>query len=234
MPSKTAMLNLVKTFRWREVAAALDASPALLDVRDARGRNWLHVCCGVAVQTNRTLRAVDSIRLAKCLLERGFELNGPAFAEGTWQATPLWYAIARGRNLPLAKFLLAQGADPNHCLWAAGFRDDATAIGLLLDHGADIDPVTEDATPFLEAVKWSHFVAAGELLKRGANVDFQDSKGMTALHYMLKKGSDISDLKLLVKHGARGDIADAAGATATQILRRKRDPALRALAAQLR
>jgi len=231
--SKTAIARLVKQWRWRDVAAALDAAPALRTVRDARGRNWLHLCCSVDSQAQRQLRARDSMRLAQCLLERELDLNAPAFTEGTWQATPLWYAIARGRNLVLAKFLLARGADPNHCLWAAGFRDDVAAIRLLLDHGAAIDPVTEDATPFLEAVKWSHFRAARTLLQRGANVDFQDSKGNTALHYMLKKGSAIEHLRLLASHGARGDVANAAGVTAAQLLRKKRDPALRALAARL-
>ena len=53
---------------------------------------------------------------------------------------------------------------------------------------------------------------------------------MTALHYMLKKQSDIAHLRMVIAHGARGDIPDAAGNTAVDILRRKRDPELRALA----
>ena len=39
-------------------------------------------------------------------------------------------------------------------------------------------------------MKSSHFRAAEALLERGANVNVQDSHGMTALHYMLKKDSD--------------------------------------------
>ena len=43
----------------------------------------------------------------------------------------------------------------------------------------------------------------------------------------------IEALRLFARHGARGDIADAKGQTAVAILRRKRDPAFRALADQL-
>lgn len=141
--------------------------------------------------------------------------------------------MARGRNLTLARYLLGRGADPNHCLWAASFRDDVPAIRLLVGAGADVDPVAEDETPFLAAVKTSHFRAAKALLELGADPDFQDSRGMTALHYMLKKGSDERHLRMVASHGARGDIANRDGQTASAILDRKRSASLRRLAAGL-
>ena len=55
-------------------------------------------------------------------------------------------------------------------------------------------------------------------------------EGMTALHYMLKKGSDPRHIAMVVRYGARGDIKDKAGVTAIDILRRKKDSALRKLA----
>jgi uncharacterized protein len=231
--SKTAMLRFVKAWRGRDALAALDATPALADYRDARGRNWLHVCCGVDVRRHRKLGVRDGIELADGLLARDFGIDAPAFTEGNWKATPLWYSIARGRNLPLARFLLERGADPDHCLWAAGFNNDLDAIRLLVDHGAPIDAVVEDATPLLEAVKWSHFDAAWCLLGLGANADFQDSKGMTALHYMLKKNSDPAQIRRLVDHGVRGDLPNRDGVTTFELLSRKRAPALRALTGRL-
>jgi hypothetical protein len=56
---------------------------------------------------------------------------------------------------------------------------------------------------------------------------------MTALHYMLKKGSDARHFRMLIQHGARGDISNADGETAAEIMARKRDPAFRRMAAQL-
>jgi hypothetical protein len=232
MTSKTRMLALVKDFAWREVAAGLDESPELLAFRGDKGRNWLHICCGSPLTPKRN--AADSIRTADVLLERGIDLQQEAFREGDWQATPVWFAIGRGRNLALAEHLLKLGANPNYSLFAASFARDHAAIELLLAHGADIENIAEDESPFLGSVKYSHFAEAELLLKHGADPDHRDSSGMTALHYMLKKGSEAKHFQMFVRHGARGDIPDAGGRTAIDILRRKKDPVFRALAEQLR
>ena len=232
MISKTRMLERVKGWRSKQVADGLADNPDLLSVRDPKGRNWLHVCCGVNPKA-RKLRPADGVKTARVLLDAGLDLDHEAFREGPWKATPLWYATSRGQNLHLARFLLGLGADPNHCLWSAGFRDDVAAIQLLAAHGAEIDPVAEGHTPFLAAVQWSRFRAARALLDLGANPDFRDAGGMTALHYMLKKGSDERHFRMLIGHGARGDIPNAQGATAAEILARKRAPSLRKLAARL-
>jgi hypothetical protein len=226
------MLELIKSLRAKEVEAGLAEKPELLAFRDKKGRNWLHLCCGVNPRTKK-LRAADRVKTAGVLLDAGLEVDLEAFREGEWKATPLWYAIARGESLPLAKFLLERGADPNHCLWAAAFRENVAAIALLVAHGAEIDPVQEGHTPFLGAVQWSRFRAAKALLELGANPDYQDASGMTALHYMLKKGSDERHFRMLIRHGASGDIPNADGATAAEIMRRKRAPVFRKMAAQL-
>jgi ankyrin repeat protein len=232
VPSRTQFLTWVKDWKAKEVEAGLAEDAKLLDWRDERGRNFLHVCCGVNVK-QRGRQASHSVRTADALLAAGLDLNREAFREHSWKATPLWYAIARGENLALARHLLELGSDPNHCLWAASFRSDLAAIRLLLDHGAEIDAIAEGETPFLGAVKVSHFDAAELLLQRGADPNFRDAKGMTALHYMLKKGSDKSHLRMVIRHGARGDIANAKGETAAQLLARKRDPELAKLAARI-
>jgi ankyrin repeat protein len=230
--SRTQVLESVKNFRWREVEAGLAAQPKLIAYRDDRGRNFLHICCGVDVK-RKTLSPGASIRTADVLLNAGIEIDQEAFREGHWKATPLWYAISRGENLDLAKHLLRRGSNPNHCLWAAAFRDDVAAITLLLDHGADVDPVAEDETPFLSAVKTSHFRAAEALLARGANANFQNSKGMTALHYMLKKDSDKRQFRMLLRYGVRGDLKNDKGDTAAEIMARKRDPDFKRMTTEL-
>src|SRR5262249_31419400 len=117
-----------------------------------------------------------------------------------------------------------------HSLWAANFKGNLAAIRLLVKHGADLEQVAEDSTPFTGAVGHSRFAAAEELLRLGANPNAVNSKGMTALHLMLKKNSDKKHIAMVVRLGARGDIKDKSGATAIDILRRKRDPELRKLA----
>jgi ankyrin repeat protein len=72
-----------------------------------------------------------------------------------------------------------------------GFNNDVEAIKLLVRNGAIVDdPAVPDETPFLAAVKVSHFGPAETFLQLGADVNAQGPKGMTALHYMLKKQSE--------------------------------------------
>jgi uncharacterized protein len=231
------MLAMVRSMDSSGVARALKENAELLKYRDAKGRNWLHLCCGVAIDADQR-RAADSIRTAEVLIDGGLSIDREAFREGKWKATPLWFAIARGRNLPLAEYLLKRGSNPNYCLWAAGFNRDIAAIRLLVRHGADVndssvDDLAENESPFLGAIKWSHFEAAEELLKLGADVNYQDRKGMTALHYMLKKGSDKRFFPMLIAYGARGDLRNGQGVCAAELMRKKKDADFRELAEQL-
>ena len=114
MVSRTRMIELVRSHDGEAVERGVAENSALLDYRDERGRNWLHLCCMAVPKKS----SGPSLRTAAILL-RHYDLNGPAFVEGNWKATPLWHAIAFGRNLPLADFLISRGSDPNHCLFAA-------------------------------------------------------------------------------------------------------------------
>jgi len=228
MVSKTRMTELVRGHRANELARALAEAPALLDYRDERGRNWLHLCCMA-----RPKAAAASVRTAEILL-RDYDVNAPAFVEGTWKATPLWHAIAFGRNLPLAKFLLSRGSDPNHCLFAAAYNDDADAIRLLVQSGAELEEFVEGGTPLLHAIQYSRYAGAKALLEMGADPDAKDAKGRTALHRMLAKGTDTRYFRLFAEHGARGDIPDNGGRTVADIMRRKKDPEFHRLAVTLR
>jgi hypothetical protein len=233
MISKTSLTALVKEFRSKEVDDALAERPDLLSIRDERGRNWLHLCCGVNPKRAK-LKPEDSVKTAEVVLRHGLDLNQEAFTEGAWKATPLWFAIARGENLMLAEFLLKRGANPNYCLWAAAFVENIEAIRLLIRYGANVnDPSDVQESPFLSAIKWSHFKAAEELLKLGADVDYQDRTGMTALHYMVKKSSDKKYFAMMIAHGARGDIRNKDGVTAAELMRKKRDPQFQKMADQL-
>ena len=230
--SKTRLTARVRAFDTHAVVAGLKARPDLLHHADERGRNWLHLCASIDAR-KRGLDPADALPLAEALLDFGIDVNAAAFTEGSWRATPLWYAVARGNNIDLARYLLAAGSTPEHCLWAAVYNEDLDMIALLIEAGARLDAVAEQETPLLHAVKYSRFRGAGAMLEAGADPDYRDVRGMTALHYMLKKNSDIRHFHMFAEHGARGDIPDRDGRTATEILSRKRDPAYRAFAHRL-
>lgn len=227
-PSKSLVESWSKALDWRSVKAAVQEHPALLEYRDKRGRTLLHLCCGLDIEA-RGLGAADSIKMAGVLLDASLDLDGAAFTEGTWKATPLWYAIAHGKNLKLAKYLLDRGADPEHCMWAAAYNNSAEQVRLLVRAGALVDPPAGE-TPFMFAVKWSRFDSAKALLDAGADPNRRDKAGKTALHYMIKKRSDPKHLRMVISRGARLDLPDKDGATAAQTLLRMRDPEYRKLA----
>jgi uncharacterized protein len=218
--SKTRLFQAIKALDVDAVAALLEATPELIRVTDDRRRNPLHFLCSLPADPKTSSR---SLALARRLLDAGLDVNAPAFVEGVFQATPLWYAISRGSNLPLARFLLKHGSTPENSLWAAAFAENLPAIDLLVKSGASLDPVTEDETPFLSAIKWSRFTAAERLLRHGASVNFQNSKGVTALHMVLKKNSDRKHVEMLLRLGADPTIRSKDGKTSLDLVARRRD-----------
>jgi uncharacterized protein len=218
--SKTGLFRSIKALDVEAVASLLEARPALIRVTDDRRRNPLHFLCSLPTDQKTGTR---SLALARRLLDAGLDINAPAFVEGAFQATPLWYAISRGGNLPLARFLLTHGSSPENCLWSAAFAENLQAIDLLVRSGARLDPVTEDETPFLGAIKWSRFVGAERMLRHGANVNFQNSKGLTALHLVLKKNSDRRHVEMLLRYGADPTIKAKDGKSPLDLVRDRRD-----------
>lgn len=227
MVSKTSLTQQVKAFDAAGVLTGLDARPDLLPARDERGRTWLHLIAAQPVEDDDA-KGAASIGLAEGLIARGLDMDDAAFTEGPngeWRATPLWYAISRGRNLPLARFLLERGCDPDHCLFAAAWNHDVEAIRLLRRYGAPLQP-----TLLLETIGWSRFDAAEEFVRQGCDPNLVGEDGRTALHMMLKKDSPPQRMAALIALGARTDIPGPDGRTAAQILAKKKDPAYRALA----
>lgn len=226
MVSRTSLTELVKALDVDGVLAGLDARPDLLRVRDDKGRSWLHLTAAQPAEGDAR-KAAASIALAEGLIARGLDMNDAAFTEGpdgAWRATPLWYAISRGRNLPLARHLLERGCDPDHSMFAAAWNRDVGAIRLLREHGAPLRP-----DMLVETIGWSRFEAAEEFLRQGADPNAVDAKGRTALHMMLAKDTAPQHLAMVIRHGGRTDIPGPDGRTVAEILKRKKDPAYRAL-----
>lgn len=220
--SKSAMLEAAKSLDVETVRTVLDARPSLLDATDRDGRNLLHLACSASCASLK-LPASASGRLAGLLLDRGLEIDTPV---GRDKCTPLFFAVARARNPALVSFLLRRGAAPSAApgggLFAAGWWDDVKSLDLLIRAGAEIDVVV-GVTPFLASWCWRRFDAAKFLAKKGADVNYQDPRGRTALYHGVEKEFDPALLAWLVKQGASPDIAAHDGVSPRLKASRKRD-----------
>src|SRR5215831_810950 len=77
--SKTRLFSGIKSLDVEAVSALLDSHPDLAKVKDERRRNALHFLCGLPASDKTEAR---SLALARLLLDRGFDVNEPAFVEG--------------------------------------------------------------------------------------------------------------------------------------------------------
>ncbi len=161
-------------------------------------------------------------------------------APAPW-ATPLCYAL-RGGDAETVEFLIGQGAKikgyEDDFFVAA--NNDLDKIRHLLEHGADpgkLPPIPPDAgelfalassygakTPDTDTYSAELvYLCRGDrggnpaevkrLLGLGADIDFQDNKGKTALHRAAKAGF-VKTIDTLLEYGACADIADTNGETA--------------------
>jgi ankyrin repeat protein len=220
--SKTRLIESVTKLDLDSTKKLLQSKPALLTVTDRQGRNLLHLACSASCSKLKVSEA-QSARMVNFLLDRGLDIESPV---GPDACTVLFFAVARGRNPTLVKLLIKRGAKatsaPGGGLFAAGWWEDLENLDLLIRAGATIDIVV-GITPFLACWCWKKFQAAKFLAVNGANVNYRDQKGKTALHHGVEKQFDPAVLSWLVKHGASPDIPDQSGVSARLKASRKRD-----------
>jgi ankyrin repeat protein len=222
--SKTRIIESVNNLDLKTTTTLLDAKPSLLTVKNRQGRNLLHLACSASCAKLKVPETV-AVRMVEFLLDRGLDLEEPGLS-GRDPCTPIFFAVAFGRNLAVVKLLVKRGAKaaaaPGGGLFAAGWWGDTEILDLLIRAGAPIDVVV-GVTPFLACWCWRKFGAAKFLALKGADVNYQDRKGKTALHHGVEKEFDPSLLRWLVTHGASPDTTDHDGVSPRLKASRKRD-----------
>lgn len=197
--NKPALWSAAKAWKAYEVERILTAYPDWVTAQDPSGRTALHLCASSSEETTR-LSSLEAVRTAQVLLDFGAEVNAVhPLEEGDdlVPATPLWYTLAKGHNRILALYLLAQGAKPDYCLWAATDANDIELTQRLLSHGADLEERLHGETPLLYAARLGREQITGLLLAHGANRSARDARGLTALDYAQKRRFSPETLKLL-------------------------------------
>jgi ankyrin repeat protein len=218
-PSKTAVINAAKAWDSRLLNEFLMQDSAFGRITDKTGRTPLHY---VATREAAKGDPKKAIKCAIVLLEAGADINAVRpIPEGSevFHATPLWTAYARGKNVPLVKWLLQRGALPEHTLWACAWNDDASTGALLVKHGAQLDPVFHRQTPFFEAAGWRRWGFVNWIAGAGANVNYRGPGGETVLHLAVRRKFRLDEVRKLVQLGTRTNIKNDNGKTVTDIAR---------------
>lgn len=184
-PSKTALFAAAKRWDAAAVAAALAEAPELIHASDPQGRTALHLACAVK-PGGAHLAEAHGLDTVTTLLGAGADLEGEVPMdededEGDFRATPLWYAVARGENLPLVAMLVKRGANASYSLWAAVWRDDDEMCRILLAAKPDLDLRAHGETPIFYAARLKRMRTLELLIEAGANPAIPDLKGRTAV-----------------------------------------------------
>jgi ankyrin repeat protein len=222
--NKSEFLKSARIWESQAVADALKTDPSLANYIDKTGRTALHHCAATnAAKTG--LDVADSIKIAKALAAAGADVNvvRPIIDEGEeFQATALWYAVAWGKNIKLAQFLLENGANAENCMWAAVWDQNLEIAQLLRSFGAQVDPVFHNETPLLMIVKSKRLKLLNWLVDNGADINFQDDNGFSSLHFAVKRNYTLAQVEELLKYGADPGLETKSGETAIDLAEAQR------------
>jgi len=147
----------------------------------------VHAAERVGVGVHDELHAVVERRERRVGDDAGDLHDHVGLEKGTFKATPVWWAVAHGDNLPLVKMLLKRGARADNCLWAVVWNDNADMLREILKTKPPIDDVQGGETVIISAVRWRKLKTLDMLLDAGADTSFRDAKGRDALFHARRK-----------------------------------------------
>jgi ankyrin repeat protein len=190
IPSKTAWFTAAKTWNRARIEELHQQSPELIITTDPKGLNALHIACAVRLG-KASLHEEFGIRTAGQLLDAGIDIESVAFRDddgGEWQANAVWFAVSRGQNLPLVKFLLDRGGDPSYSMFAVlwGYKPDFARE--LVKHNPRMNLRGGDGRTVLHAaVNPSRLEVLNLYLDAGADPWIPDNQGVTPLDLARKR-----------------------------------------------
>jgi ankyrin repeat protein len=204
------------------VRDAIGGDPGLVTRHDPRtGWGALHLVCASRWHLDPA-RAPGLLATARLLLDGGADPHERT--EGPRSQRPLRCAVISAgssmNNEPIIRLLLERGATPgDDVLYAAGFAaDPAGCLRLLIDHGADVAGLAEQA--LAAPISTNDLEAVRVLLGAGADpARYRDDDGQPAavVAVALAAGCDLELIELLLTHGADPDAPGPDGRSAYRL-----------------
>lgn len=199
----------IALYRREAVETALKVDPGCLESDLCPVPALVHLARSRMIQAHPD-RAPDMLAIADLLLAHGADVNrGIPVAEGSDHfLSPLYLAIGHAGNMPLGRWLLEHGADPNdgESLYHATELGHHEGLKMLLEHGAD----PRGTNALQRAMDFHDVEAVRMLLDAGALAeDFNDAEVggekpwvVPALHQAARRMSPPAMIDLLLEAGA--------------------------------
>jgi ankyrin repeat protein len=217
---KRGFIKAVRSWDSKIVARAVGNDPGLARYVDQIGKTPLHHCAEIDSK-KFGLNTVDSLATAKALIKAGADVNsvriiiddGEEFA-----ATPLWYAVAWGKNLPLVQLLTDSGAHPDDNAIGSAIWDQSQEMAeLIRSRGGQVDHKFRGDTPLLRTIKSKRYRLLSWLVENGADINARDAAGYTALHFAAKGNHNLAQIGELLSLGAKPGLKAKDGSTPLSI-----------------
>ncbi len=181
------------------VAQMLKADPSLATQMFAPRRPILHLAYSQHLQAAPQLES-DMLAIAQLLVSHGADVNdGFAATEGdSHMLSALYGALGHAGNMPLARWLLENGADPNdnESLYHATELGHSDGVALLLTHGAKPD----GTNALLRAMDFNNHDMVRQMIAAGASV--RDGLSVPPLHHAAQRSCDAEMVDILLQAGA--------------------------------
>lgn len=158
-------------------------------------------------------RETDMLAVAEALVAHGADVNDsyPAEPGSEHRLTAIYGALGHAGNMPLARWLLERGADPNddETLYHATELGHIEGLKLLMHHGVK----TKGTNALLRMLDFDDVEGTRLLLEYGADPNEtapvhpsgQPVDKIPALHQAARRGKDGRYVGLLLDHGAAGE-----------------------------
>lgn len=221
MSALTADVDLVKKLLRRDVRLAVARISDA--VERYRQSTPLHCCCLSTLGRNSAERELQFLKVAKLLVANGADINAASNFYG-FTVTPLDLLAHTGGNMPLASFLIENGAviTPFGFTEALCHRGRAQAQGvelaeLFLNSGFDINSPSDGRAALHAAANSGSPQGVKWLLEHGADVNVRGRMNRTPLHFAAERNRNSKTVEVLVAAGADIKAKDVQGRTALQI-----------------
>ena len=108
LPLQVMAYDLAGVERW------LGMNPKLATAQEGFGPPLIHLCRSKMLKAWPE-READMLAIADLLLAHGADVNlgVPVYVDSDYKLPPLYYALGHADNMPLARWLLEHGANPN-------------------------------------------------------------------------------------------------------------------------